>query len=444
MSDTFDVNKAFKAFLPPSLLSVAASQFAGIVDASLVGNIIGPSGLSGVVISRPVLQAIFALTMLYAASGAVMAGKAIGGGDRKKADSLMTFAVAGSIVLGLLFTIIGFLFIDPLSGMLCKSEELRPMATVYMKYMIAAAVPQMLMYTLHQYVTIDGSPKLVTIAVAIGSAVNVILDIVFMKVFGMGIAGAALATCIMYVLCCVLVLPHFFRKGSLRFATKGMLADINFRELFTFGVPLFFSTALISLQLALYNDITVKYMGENGMVALAVCLQLFSFSMIVRAGTMRTIQPIGAILCGKGDIAGIHTLMKKSYVFIAICLGIYAVCIALFPASIAKILGAASPEALPFVLSALPAFSLYIIMHSLINTLMPVYQLYGQHALSLFISIAETLMPVAGFYLMCRIAGNPWLGFAAGDLLVAAVVLIWCRISSRRHNLHPILLTPEL
>ena len=70
--DSYLVGKAFRSYLTASVLTVAAAQVAGIVDASIVGNIIGEEGLAAVNVCKPVLQAVFALSVLLVGGGTMM------------------------------------------------------------------------------------------------------------------------------------------------------------------------------------------------------------------------------------------------------------------------------------------------------------------------------------------------------------------------------------
>ncbi len=457
----FLINKAFRKYLWASILTVAATQVANIVDGALVGNIIGPEGLSSVIISRPVLQGIFAISCLYVVSSSMIAGMAMGNGDKAKANSQFTLSMVVSVVLGVLISAGGIVFLDPLMELLCKAEELKPMARSFMTVTILSAIPQLLMYTLHQFVTIDGSPNLISRAVIIGNLFNVGLDIVFMKYLGMGIAGAAWATCVMYVVCCLMILPHFRKKDTLRLTRGISRGQAEGGRLLALGTPLFLSTILISAQYTCYNNTAATYMGQYGLVALAVCIQLFSFSMIILTGCLRTIQPVGSILKGIGDSRGVMILLGKAYRFLAIGLAIYTLLIVCFPVEIAGLLGVRDAAATSTVSSAVTAFTLNIIMQALLYNLMPVYQFYGHDRMALFLSVGQTLLPIAGFWGLARLSAMdcsvcsfhcsptvPWYGFFLGQLLTAIVLIVSAEIIRRKpsfstQDLAPVCLVPR-
>lgn len=437
--NSYLVGKAFKNYLAASVLTVAATQVANIADASIVGNLIGPEGLAAVNLSKPVLQTFFAVSCFYVSSGTILAGIAIGKGDKEKANKLFAFSLITSLVLGVLFIAGGLAAFDPLSQLLCKSDSLRQMTNDFMLVTILSAIPQLLMYTFHQFVTVDGSPKLISQAVIVGNIFNIVFDIIFIKYLDMGIKGAAWATFIMYIVCVVMVLPHFRKKGSLRF-NMPKFNDIDYGQIASFGLPLFLGTVLLSVQYVGTNYVASTYLGDGGLIALAVCMQLFAFSMIILTGTLRTIQPVGSILKGLGDNRGMMLLVRRAYVFMGICLAVYTVAIALFPAEIATLLGATNEASLPVIMQALPAFTLQIIMQALLYNLIPIYQFYGHKSLALFLSSGQTLLPLVGFWAL----QGGWIGFFLGQAVVAVVILIATTvIRSKDKMLCPLFLIPN-
>lgn len=432
------ISKAFNQYLWASVFTVAATQIANIVDAAIVGNLIGSAGIAAVNLSKPILQAFFAISCLYVPAATILTGIAIGKGDTRRSGQLLSFSLIVSFVLGFLCLAGGMFFFGELSHALCPSETLYPLAADFMRVTIYSSLVQILMYTVHQFVTVDGSPRLVTYSIFIGNIVNIFLDIVFIKYCNMGIAGAAWATFTMYIVCILTALPHFRKKGTLRMQMP-RLQDLELGKLFGIGLPLFFSTALLSVQYVGNNYVASTYLGDNGLVALGVCMQLFAFSMIILTGTLRTIQPVGSILRGMDDSMGMLMLMKRAYRFLGLCLAIYAAALILMPSQIAALLGVNDKMGMQMVVTALPLFTFHIVMQALLYNLMPIFQLYDRKHLALFLSISQTLMPMIVFYLT---RGN-WLGFFFGQLITAIVIVVWCAVLRRRDtSLTPIFLIP--
>ncbi len=437
--NSYLIGKAFRNYLTASVLTVAATQIANIADASIVGNLIGPEALAAVNMSKPILQTFYAVSCLYIASSTMLAGMAIGRGDKAKANKLFTFSLITSVILGILFIAGGLIAFNPLSHLLCSSDNLRDMTNDFMFVTILSAIPQLLMYAFNQYVTVDGSPKLITRAVIVSGFANVVFDIVFIKYLDMGIAGAAWATFIMYIICILMALPHFRKKDTLRLCLPKR-GDIDYGRILSFGLPLFFATVLLSVQYVGNNYVAGRYLGDGGLIAMAVCMQLFAFSMIILTGTLRTIQPVGSILRGLGDDRGMAFLLQKAYTFLIICLIVYAVLLTIFPTQISHLLGATNKESLPVILGALPLFSLHIVMQALLYNLMPVFQFYNHKNLALFLSISQTLLPMIGFWLL----QGGWIGFFLGQAVVAIAILTFTTvIRSSDKSLSPVFLIPK-
>lgn len=427
--NSFLVNKAFNKYLLASVLTVAASQVANIADATIVGNLVGPDALASVNLSKPLLQAIYSLTCLYVVSSTILTGMAIGKGDKKKANMLFTFSVIVSSILGVVIIGLGLLGFDTLSMVLCQSDSLRPLANDFMLVTLLSSIPQLLMYTLHQFVTVDGSPKMISRAVIVGNIFNICLDIVFIKYFGWGIKGAAWATFVMYIVCILMVLPHFRKSNTLRLLLPKM-HDLELGKMFSLGLPLFFSTVLLSVQYTGNNYIASTCLGDYGLMTLAVCMQLFSFSMIILTGTLRTIQPVGSILKGMDDSQGMLLLMKRGYAFMGICFIFFTSALVFFPSTIGTMLGVTEGEGLQMVRHALPIYSLHIVMQALLYNLLPVYQFYGRKQMALFLSIAQTLLPMLCFMLL----HGQWIGFFCGQVLTGIVLLLWSIILRRKNR----------
>ncbi|MCQ2184371.1 MAG: ATP-binding protein [Bacteroidales bacterium] len=414
------INKAFKQYLLASLMTVAATQIANIVDAAIVGNLIGAQGLAAVNLSKPILQAFFAVSCFYVASSTILSGMAIGRGDRKAADRLFSFSIGLSVLLGLLFTLGGLLFFEPVSALLCQSETMRPLSDPFMRITLISATGQLVMLTLNQFVTVDGDPGMVSRAVIAGNVLNILLDIILIKYFRLGIAGAAIATCAMYVVCIILVLPHFRKDGSLKLCRIAP-AELELGKIFSIGLPLFLTTVLMSVQYVGNNYVASRYLGDDGLVALAVCIQLLAFSMIFLNGTLRTIQPVGSILKGLDDNRGILMLMKRGYSFMTVCFAVFTVLLVFFPSQIGSLLGVQEGNGLEVVRKAVPLFSMNIVLQGMLCAMLPAFQLYGRNGLALLLSVAQSLLPMI-FFLLLR--GN-WIGFFVGQVVTAGAIFVW-------------------
>ena len=101
------VGRAFRAYLAATVLTVAATQVASLVDAALVGSLISAEALGAVNISKPILQLTFSVGNLFIIGASVLAGMAIGGGDRGQANRIFTRCFQSVGISGLLILLFG-------------------------------------------------------------------------------------------------------------------------------------------------------------------------------------------------------------------------------------------------------------------------------------------------------------------------------------------------
>lgn len=437
----------FLKYLVASVLSMAAVRLANMADAALVGNIVGAEGLAGVTLCQPVMQVIFSLYTLLVLSSSVLMGMAIGKGDKERATRLLAFGMKAGVIIGVGICTLGYIFFDSLSLLLCKSEVLRPYANAYLRVILVGAIPQMTMYAMNLFVTVDGSPRTVSKIAIGGNILNVCLDVVFMKYLGLGIAGAALATLTMYMVCTMLLLRHRFKgTHSVRYALfKSTNTFVLKGEVMRFGMPLFLAAVLLTVQFYSNNTVATTFLGNDGMVILAVCMQLYDFSLIILTGTMNTAQTLGALVRGEDNHGGMRRMYLYIYVFLVLSTSIYAGCITLLSTQTAQMLGAGSASQLTFASHALPAFAVYLILMPMVYLLLPAYQFYGRKMLSYVHSVGVTLIPPIGYGLFAMVdTVNCWWGFAIGELAVIAILLVLTEVTRMKDkSLLPLLLIKD-
>lgn len=443
--NSYLIGKAFRSFLMASVLSVAAEQVAVLVDAAVVGRLVSAEALAGVSIIQPLIQALFSLSVLFVVGGTMMTGVAIGNGERDKANSIFSVTLACVVALGVLFVIGAFSFYDQIFSFLCPSETLRPYASQYANFILLGSPFYLLSYMLQCMVTVDGHPRLVTVSVVVGNIVNLVLNIVLIKVFNAGVAGAAMATVTMNVLNVVILSSHFMKKGTLSVVIPRKVKEIV-KMLLKNGLPEFVATSLIAVQMAAGVRIASIYMGDAGVVVLAVCSQLFSFSMIFLSGTLNTLQPMSAILKGANDSKGMLILLRQAYTFLFICLAVYTLSICIAPTQIAAFFGVSTELQMEMALKALPLYSLHIVMQSLFYQFITIYQIHDQPRFAIYLSTGQSIFPAVGFGLLAMAGGpiSPWWGFFLGQAFTVLTLLpLVVREQRRNRNLTPIFLIKQ-
>lgn len=392
----------FWRFLWSAILIALSGCLGNVVDSIIVGNLIGGDGVSAINLSKPVVQFMFTISMLISAGAGMLVGMALGKQDHQRAAYIYTHSFFGSLVFGFLLTVCGILFPDLITGWLCQNEHLFQPTRDYLVVMLWGAPAYMVMWALSTMVGVDGSPRLVSIAILIDNAVNLALDIVFIQYLGWGIAGSSAATVVGHLVGIVLMLRHWFYANNHLHFTH-VHEQPAWGSIISQGAPLAVASICLTLLLLSANSIVLSSLGRTGIFAFAVCMNVLQIYNLFLSGTCRTLQSLGAIQVGKGDQEAFRLILRKAFGFISVAMILTCVFVWINPQAIALLFGADGSEQIAETDHALRVFSLSFIPFCYIYVVMIVYKLYKCHKMALFISFALSLTVIPVMWLMARL-----------------------------------------
>ena len=421
-----DITAQFYRYLWAYILVALSGCLGTVVDGIIVGNLISEDGVSAINLSRPITQFIFTLHLLINAGAGMLVAYALGKKQIDEARRYFTRALALSVGLGLLLTIIGgLLFPDQTSRMLCDNMQILPLARDYMQVLLIGNTAYILMWGLSTMVGVDGSPRLVSLAVIVDNVVNLVLDIVFIQVFGWGIAGSSAATVVGHLVGIGILLCHWRkpenRRLQLTMTFDGLIP--SWGKIFSQGAPLALASICLTLLLLSANKIVLSTTGRTGIFVFALCMNLLQVYNLFLSGTCQTLQSLGAIQVGKGDNASVRSVIKRGFRFITSAMVITCLLVLIFPEGIARLFGCDEPEMIAQSNQALRVFALSFIPFCYIYVLMIVYKLYSHHRMALFISFALSLTVIPVLWFMAKYMPQYiWHSYLIAYIIEAAVI----------------------
>ena len=290
------INREFRSniihYVAPAVLTNACAFLFSVVDGLFVGNGVGTEALASVNICVPFVTISIALNMLSSIGGITIGAVRIGSGDKDGANKVFMHALSGSLVLGILITLIGTLGCGPVASVLGATENYYQMTKDYLLWWSLFAIPNFLSVNLQGFCRNDGEPGLVAVATVVGTLMNVFLDWLLVYPMQKGVAGAAIATGISQVVTLLIILTHFVRKrGILRFhrfrSAKKLYLDICFR-----GMPEMiaqFSSPIMTLWM---NRSLGHYIGDIGLNSFSVISYISSLTLTMLFGASEGMQPL--------------------------------------------------------------------------------------------------------------------------------------------------------
>lgn len=406
------VTKALKTFMWGSILAAVSSQIATTTDAIVVSNLIGPDAISAINLMMPVLTLFSALMILFGIGASIVAAKAIGRRDEREANGVFTSAILTSLTAGVGLAVIVFLFSELIVGSLTGGNpEIFDLALSYLRAMCVAIPFLMMAGVIENFVKTDGNPKLVMIAVISGSVLNLVLDIIFVKFLGMGIAGSAWATGLNYVLAIFICLFHFKKStNSLKWRIEKTRLNFYVRQSVAQGLPMSINSLFLGGCIMFINYVVLRAQGADGIYCWSVCMQIFMIMQMVLTGIGSSIYAIGGIMIGEQDMEGLSILNRKCIIYACSSLAVITAAILIFPGFFGELFGNRSDDPISFLPLALRAFSIMLVPYAFVALSRATYQILGHIKLSLFLSVFQLVFMV---------------GFVWGFSYIAPVVLWW-------------------
>lgn len=442
------ISKALRTFLYASVLASLAQRLATMTDAIVVSNLIGPDAISAINVVTPIIILFPAISILFGIGGSVLAAKAIGRRDEEGANRVFTVAVTAAFIVSIILTIILFLLTPEIVALVCpRDSRFFDMAVSFMHIMSLSAVPTILGFTLQSFVKTDGNPRLVMVAVISSTALNLILDIVFIKYFGMGIAGSAWGTIICFLFSISIILTHFRSKHSsfrLQFAWKGIGADVM--RCITEGFPMSINTLMMGVCIFSFNSIVIHTLGEDGMYVWSVCLQLLMLIQLMLGGVSSSIYSIGGLLIGERDMIGLNILIRRVLAYVCIALLALLLIVEVWPEAFSNLFGGDNSGLSELLHKTLRIFSLILLPYAILAVLNALYQIIGYRTASIVISIAQLVVMVFFVWLFALISPSMlWYGYPVSAIVLVAVVLAFTWVMHiRRPEIAPITLIPQV
>lgn len=349
------VSSLLQRFAIPSVIAMLVSALYNMVDQLFIGHSIGVLGNAATNVAFPLSMVCTSIGLLCGIGGAANFNLCMGRREPEHAKSYVGSAISMLAILGVILCVAVQLFLRPMMLLFGATPDVIDYACTYTR--ITSIGFPFLIVTIggSNLIRADGSPKFSMLCNLVGAIVNTILDPLFIFVFHMGMAGAALATITGQILSFALVV--FYLRG---FKTLPLsLSDLKpnmacWARIAALGAtPAFNQVAMMVVQIVMNNTLT--YYGSNSVYGSDIplaCAGIISkvnmlfFSFVI--GISQGLQPIVSFNFGAQKYDRVKDAYKKA-VFAATAISIVAfLCFQLFPRQIIGIFGSGSEEYLHF------------------------------------------------------------------------------------------------
>ena len=193
---TGDVKKLLLQLMIPAVVAQVVNLLYNIVDRIYIGHIpgIGAAALTGVGLFTPILMLLNAFAMLIGSGGAPRTAIAMGQGDKKQAEKIVSNSFTMLLLFSVVLTIVFYAAAPTLLRLFGASDTTLPYALAYSRIYILGTICVLIVLGMNTFITAQGFAKISMLTTVIGAVINIVLDPILIFLFGLGVRGAAIAT----------------------------------------------------------------------------------------------------------------------------------------------------------------------------------------------------------------------------------------------------------
>lgn len=317
---TEKISKLLRQYAVPAIIAMTASSLYNMIDSIFIGHGVGAMAISGFAITFPFMNIAAAFGSLVGVGAGTLISVRLGQKDYATAQRVLGNVFILNLVIGILFTVVSLIFLDPILYFFGASENTIFYAREYMVIILLGNVITHLYLGLNSVLRSSGHPQkamMLTIATVV---INTILDAVFIFGFGWGIRGAAIATVLGQLIALAWQFKIFSDKNELIYLHKGIFKPVFriIKDMLSIGLAPFLMNVASCVIVILINNGLKTYSGDLAIGAYGIVNRVsFMFVMIVM-GLNQGMQPIAGYNYGAGLISRVQEVLKLTIIFATI------------------------------------------------------------------------------------------------------------------------------
>ncbi len=420
----------------PASIGILVMSLNMIVDTIFVGRWIGPKAISAITVVIPVTFFIGAIGLAVGIGGSSVLSRALGAGRNEKALRVFGNQITITFFTSGILAVLGLIFQNYLIEFFGADESFKDLALIYYRIVMYGIVMLAMCMMGNNVIRAEGKPKFAMYAMMLPAIGNIFMDWILIRVFDMGMHGAAWATFISYFICFIFILWFFLIKSELRlkfssfFLQKNIVNEINALSFVTLA-----RQGTIAVLVVLLNNVLINEGDALDVASYGIISRMLMFALFPVIGVNQGFLPIAGYNYGAKKFERVRESINTSIKYSGIlALAIFAL-IMLFPSQIVSIflsnsetLDAATladnkeilrrtPSALRWVFAATPVIVIQLIGASY-------FQAIGKAIPALLLSLTKQ-----GFFLIPLLLILPsylgvlgvWISFPIADVLSTAV-----------------------
>ena len=420
--------------------ALVAMSIYTMTDGFFVGNWVGTDALEAMALIFPVTMIFSAIGVLFETGGSAVVSEKIGAGKKNLSEKIMRTNYFCAIVLGIFIAIVGNFFIEDFLKILSDNPDdifIIDMAISFLRITLCG-VPFLLVINLTgAFMRCVDRPGHVFFLVGSSALSNIILDTLFIIVFGWGLRGAALATMLAQIFGAAIAF-WYFKFSRQKFSSPLSFSGLGhiFQE-FKIGAGFAVATVMMSFIEYFINATILQYDAADLLATVTISNIILSFVFLPLNGLDTGIQPLVSRLYAAHQEQ--HCLRVMRYGFFLTCvltLAIYVV-LMIFTEELIKIFIAGDETITPDMIVFLRAMFLLQPFVGLYTWLSGIMAALEDEWRNLVISLVPLFVQVPLIWFLPKILPIEYLAlnYSINDVAEALLAFILIRSLLKEKNL---------
>lgn len=277
----------------PTTISMLITNIYNMADTYFVGTL-GESAQAATGVLFTVQAIMQGIAFMLGHGGGTFISRALADRNTKEATKYISSAFFIGGLIGLIITILGLTFLDPLVRFLGSTETIVPHAKDYGMWILLAAPFIICSLILNNGLRYEGKAFYAMFGLTAGGLLNILGDYILVMKCGLGVYGAGLATAASQVVSFTILLYMYLKMAQSNIQLKAVSKDVRlYITIAKVGLPSLIRQGLTSVTNGLLNNVT-KPFGDAAIAAMSVVSRYSNFLMCVGLGMGQGFQPVAS------------------------------------------------------------------------------------------------------------------------------------------------------
>lgn len=295
----------------PTIISMLVTAFYNMADTYFVSKIDDVSATAAVGVVFSMMALIQAVGFFFGQGSGNYISRALGRQNTEEAERMAATGFFYSFFIGIIITVLGLIFIEPLALLLGSSKTILPYSTAYLKYILFGSPFIVSSFVINNQLRFQGNAVYAMVGLVSGGILNIILDPIFIFSFGWGTAGAAIATVVSQVFSFVLLLIGTTKGNNLRIRiSRFSFRFFYLKEICRCGLPSLCRQGIASIASIVLNNVAVDF-GDFAIASISIVNRITMFINSAVIGFGQGFQPF----CGFNYGAKLFDRVRKAFIF---------------------------------------------------------------------------------------------------------------------------------